>query len=135
MMAVPYGSGRGRTAASNYQTLEVVADGGAALVQWRLETGRTHQIRVHARHIGHALLGDDMYGPNAAAASRQVIGKRSSLAVAAKAAIEAFGRPALHARMLGFTHPATGQRLEFASALPPDFVQLYECFKALAHSE
>lgn len=45
MMAVPYGSGRGRTAASNYQTLEVVAAGGAAVVQWKLETGRTHQIR------------------------------------------------------------------------------------------
>lgn len=45
MMAVPYGSARGRTAASNYQMLEVVAAGGAALVQWRLETGRTHQIR------------------------------------------------------------------------------------------
>ena len=45
MMAVPYGSGRGRTAASNYQTLQVVAGGGAAVVQWKLETGRTHQIR------------------------------------------------------------------------------------------
>jgi hypothetical protein len=45
MMAVPYGSGRGRTAASNYQTLQALAGGGAALVQWRLESGRTHQIR------------------------------------------------------------------------------------------
>jgi 23S rRNA-/tRNA-specific pseudouridylate synthase len=45
MMAVPYGSGRGRTAASNYTTLQVVAGGGAAVVQWKLETGRTHQIR------------------------------------------------------------------------------------------
>jgi 23S rRNA-/tRNA-specific pseudouridylate synthase len=45
MMAVPYGSGRGRTAASNYQTLQQLAGGGAALVQWKLETGRTHQIR------------------------------------------------------------------------------------------
>jgi hypothetical protein len=45
MMAVPYGSGRGRTAASNYQTLQALAGGGAALVQWKLESGRTHQIR------------------------------------------------------------------------------------------
>jgi 23S rRNA-/tRNA-specific pseudouridylate synthase len=48
MMAVPYGSGSGRTAASNYQTLQPLAGGGAALVQWKLETGRTHQIRCAA---------------------------------------------------------------------------------------
>jgi 23S rRNA-/tRNA-specific pseudouridylate synthase len=81
---------------------------------------------VHARHIGHPLLGDDMYGATPAASARQLIGKRSSLLPAARAAVEAFGRPALHARTLGFTHPATGQRLEFESQLPPDFAQLLQ---------
>lgn len=81
--------------------------------------------RVHAKHVGHPLLGDDMYGPNHAASSRQVVGKRSSLAAAAKAAVEAFGRPALHAKTLGFTHPVTKQRLEFDSEWPEDFRQLY----------
>eukprot|EP00878_Enallax_costatus_P035005 GHUV01038964.1.p1 GENE.GHUV01038964.1~~GHUV01038964.1.p1 ORF type:complete len:301 (+),score=36.21 GHUV01038964.1:133-1035(+) len=126
MMAVPYGTGRGRTAASNYQCLEIIAGGGAAVVQWKLETGRTHQIRVHAKHIGHPLLGDDLYGPGHAAAAKTIINKRSSLLSSAREAIEGFGRPALHAKTLGFTHPVTGQRLEFDSIWPEDFVQLYE---------
>ncbi|KAF6255708.1 pseudouridine synthase [Scenedesmus sp. NREL 46B-D3] len=121
MMAVPYGSGRGRTAVSNYQTLQVLASSGAALVQWKLETGRTHQIRVHARHIGHPLLGDDLYGPGHAAAARTVVGKRSSLLPTARAAVEGFARPALHAKTLGFTHPVTQQRLAFDSEWPQDF--------------
>jgi hypothetical protein len=53
---------RGRHAVSSYQVLELLAAGGAAHTAWRLRTGRTHQIRVHARHLGHALLGDDSYG-------------------------------------------------------------------------
>jgi tRNA pseudouridine synthase 2 len=81
--------------------------------------------RVHAKHIGHPLLGDDLYGPGHAAASRVVIGKRSSLAGTARAAVEAFGRPALHAKTLGFTHPVTLERLEFDSDWPEDFLQLY----------
>lgn len=84
---------------------------------------------MHAKHIGHPLLGDDVYGPNHAASSRQVIGKRSSLTAAAKAAVEGFGRPALHAKTLGFTHPVTRQRLEFDSEWPADFVQLYQTLR------
>lgn len=82
--------------------------------------------RVHARRIGHALLGDDLYGPGHAAAARLVAGKRSSLLASARAALEQFGRPALHARTLGFTHPVSGRRLEFDSALPPDFAALLQ---------
>ncbi|KAF8057740.1 RNA pseudouridine synthase 2 [Scenedesmus sp. PABB004] len=131
MAAAPYGCARGRPAASNYEVLQVLAGGGAALVQWRLETGRTHQIRVHARHIGHALLGDDLYGPGHAAAARVVAGKRASLAPGARAALESFARPALHARTLSFTHPRTGERLEFDSELPPDFAELLRALGAL----
>ena len=64
---------RGRHAASNYEVLETLAGGAAALVRWRLETGRTHQIRVHAKHIGHPLLADETYGNASTALS--MIGK------------------------------------------------------------
>lgn len=92
-------------------------------------TGTAALRRVHAKHVGHPLLGDDMYGPNHAASSRQVVGKRSSLAAAAKAAVEGFGRPALHAKTLGFTHPVTKQRMEFDSEWPADFRQLYNSLR------
>lgn len=85
--------------------------------------------RVHAKHVGHPLLGDDVYGPNHSASSRQVVGKRSSMAAAAKAAVEGFGRPALHAKTLGFTHPVTRQRMEFDSEWPADFSQLYDTLR------
>lgn len=76
--------------------------------------------------MGHALLGDDTYGPGNAAAAKLVAGKRSSLLPRLRALLDAFGRPALHARTLGFTHPITGQRLQFDSELPADFRQLLE---------
>ncbi len=66
---------RGRHAASKYEVLETMAGGAAALVRWRLETGRTHQIRVHAKHLGHPLLGDETYGSASTALS--MIGKTS----------------------------------------------------------
>jgi len=89
----------------------------AALVECWLETGRTHQIRVHMTHAGHGLVGDPTYG-----------GKRK-LAVKAvsEAAIEAvrdFPRQALHAAVLGFVHPVTGENLRFESPLPQDMVDL-----------
>ncbi|KAL4856789.1 RNA pseudouridine synthase 2 [Chlorella vulgaris] len=123
MAAFAYASARGRTAASNYKLLEVLAGGGASLVQWRLETGRTHQIRVHAKHIGHALLADDTYSSAAAACSIVGAGKPPR-AAAAQAAVKALARPALHAKSLGFVHPASGQLLEFDSELPPDLQQM-----------
>ncbi|GAB4822268.1 hypothetical protein N2152v2_009314 [Parachlorella kessleri] len=129
MAAFAYGSARGRTAASNYSVLQLLAAGGAALVQWRLETGRTHQIRVHSRHLGHPLLGDEVYGGGAAAAAAAIAarsngsgaGDSARRAVAAQQVAAALGRPALHAKTLGFTHPVTRQRLLFDSEVPPDF--------------
>lgn len=86
----------------------------AALLECRLLTGRTHQIRVHLAHVGHSLIGDPAYGARGAIASLGPIG----------AEIAAFPRQALHARLLGFTHPATGAALRFESALPADMAQL-----------
>ncbi|KAL4447413.1 hypothetical protein ABPG75_004632 [Micractinium tetrahymenae] len=128
MAAFAYASARGRTAASNYKLLEVLAGGGAALVQWRLETGRTHQIRVHAKHIGHPLFADDTYSSLAAVGSIVGAGKPPRSA-AAQAAARALGRPALHAKTLGFVHPATGQRLQFDSVLPADFAAAAEALR------
>ncbi|GIM07062.1 hypothetical protein Vretimale_11296 [Volvox reticuliferus] len=119
MAAAPYGSGRGRTAGSSYSVVTPLAGGGAALVRWKLDTGRTHQIRVHAKHIGHPLLGDDTYGGTAAAALAVVA--RNLPADTVRWLVEDLGRPALHARTLGFSHPVTGNRLAFEQPPPEDF--------------
>eukprot|EP00887_Chlorella_sp_A99_P003203 scaffold9.g3203.t1 len=130
MAAFAYASARGRTAASNYRTLELLAGGAAALVEWRLETGRTHQIRVHAKHLGHPLLGDETYGGGPAAAGAALGGRRGAgAAAAAAAAARALGRPALHARTLGFCHPASGLRLLFECELPADFEAALEALR------
>lgn len=89
----------------------------ASLIECRLETGRTHQIRVHTQHIGHALIGDPVYG-RARPPSRDVASDDLRTALAD------FGRQALHAASLGFTHPATGVRHEFSSDLPKDMNDL-----------
>ena len=96
--------------------------GGAALVTCWLETGRTHQIRVHMSYAGHALLGDDTYG------GRRKLSR--ALGEAARAEAEAFPRQALHAATLGFVHPATGETLRFAAPLPPDMAHLLDVLRA-----
>ncbi len=103
----------GRPARTHYRVEKVLAGGLASLVQCRLETGRTHQIRVHMASIGSALVGDPVYGR----ASRQR--KRSAPALAAQ-----FPRQALHAYLLGFTHPLSQVTLKFESELPNDISQL-----------
>jgi 23S rRNA pseudouridine1911/1915/1917 synthase len=107
----------GRPAVTHFGVLEkFVGTNGepvASLIDCRLETGRTHQIRVHLAAIGHPLLGDEVYG----AGFRT---KATLLSDDARAALEGLGRQALHAYLLGVEHPVTGQNLVYRSALPND---------------
>jgi 23S rRNA pseudouridine1911/1915/1917 synthase len=105
----------GREAITHWDTLETFDI--ASLIECRLETGRTHQIRVHLAHIGHPLLGDDVYG----AGHRT---KASKLSPEAAEALTTLGRQALHAAELGFAHPVTGETVLFESAPPPDMARL-----------
>jgi len=111
----------GRVAITHWQVLERYQgpDGkpAASLLSCRLETGRTHQIRVHLAHAGHPLLGDVVYG-------RGFKTKESRLNPPAREALAALGRQALHAYLLVIEHPATHETLTFRSELPGDFARL-----------
>jgi 23S rRNA pseudouridine1911/1915/1917 synthase len=112
--------GRGREAVTHWRLEE--AFGPATLVACRLETGRTHQIRVHMASIGHPLMGDSVYGAGFKT-------KAVQLEEAAQAALTALNRQALHAAGLGFEHPITGEPLDFTSPLPPDFSALVKALQ------
>ena len=114
--------GRGRPALTRYR-VERSFNTGAALVECRLATGRTHQIRVHLAHRGHPLIGDPVYGTRAG----RVIARSGDIG----GRIAAFPRQALHARRLGFAHPAEARRLEFDSLLPADLHALLTDLESL----
>jgi 23S rRNA pseudouridine1911/1915/1917 synthase len=99
---------RGKRAVTELTVLERLH--ASSLVRCRLETGRTHQIRVHLAELGHPVLADPLYG-------------RKSSDPRLAAAADAISRQALHARVLGFTHPITSERLLFSADLPPDFTR------------
>ncbi|HEY1745905.1 MAG TPA: RluA family pseudouridine synthase [Xanthobacteraceae bacterium] len=126
-MAVQQG---GREAVTHWQLLERFGvptrskkpsgklDSAASLLACTLETGRTHQIRVHLASIGHPVLGDGVYG----AGFRS---KAALLPESAQSAVAALGRQALHAHILAFEHPASGKLMRFRSELPPDLARLH----------
>lgn len=128
MAAYGYDSTRGRTAVSNYQVIEELAGGAAALVQWRLETGRTHQIRVHAKHCGHPLLGDDMYGGLSIGGVRF---KSLAIQQAIQRLTKGLGRPALHSFSMKFVHPVSGGLVELQRDPPEDFQAALEELRSM----
>jgi 23S rRNA pseudouridine1911/1915/1917 synthase len=119
----------GREAITHWEVLERYPgrDGKpvAALLACRLETGRTHQIRVHLAYRGHPLLGDDVYGPGFKT-------KASLLGAEAKTALADLERQALHAYLLAIEHPTTGETLEFRSELPGDLSRLRSALAGVA---
>ena len=117
----------GHEAVTHWEILEsfkgMDGKGVAALLACELETGRTHQIRVHLAHIGHPLMGDSVYGPHFKT-------KSSHLGPQSQAALNALGRQALHAYLLAVEHPKTGAILEWKSDLPEDLAALREPLQA-----
>ena len=102
----------GKHAVTRVRVLQELSGGAAAVVECKLETGRTHQIRVHMSYAGHALLGDQTYS------------RRRKLAGAHTEQVAAFPRQALHAGLLGFKHPLTGKTIAFTAPLPQDMQDL-----------
>jgi len=121
----------GRHAVTHYEVIAThpaaARDPVVSLLKLRLETGRTHQIRVHMAHIGHPVLGDMTYGSGFKASARK-------LPDAAQAALEALGRQALHAAELAFLHPATGKRLRFSAPIPADMARLAAALAVVGES-
>ncbi len=113
---------RGRHAVTHWRVEETF--GPASRIVCRLETGRTHQIRVHMAAIGHPIVGDAVYGAGFKT-------KAAQLGEKAREALAALGRQALHAAALGFEHPITGELLQFASPPPPDFSRLIDSLRAV----
>jgi 23S rRNA pseudouridine1911/1915/1917 synthase len=114
--------GQGKTALTHYRTL-LAFGRTAGLLECRLATGRTHQIRVHLTHIGHPILGDPAYGKSTAH-------RRSQISSETLAALENLGRQALHASELGFDHPTSNERVHFQSTLPTDMQLLESCLNS-----
>jgi 23S rRNA pseudouridine1911/1915/1917 synthase len=112
---------QGRHAVTRVRVVEELKSAASVVECW-LETGRTHQIRVHMAHVGHGLLGDQTYGGKRRLAPK-TFGDAAEMG-------NGFPRQALHAATLGFLHPVTGEKLSFAAPLPADMAQLLAALKA-----
>ncbi|KAL1810987.1 hypothetical protein ACET3Z_021052 [Daucus carota] len=134
-MAAVVGSGKcGKTrhAASRFRVIEILAGGGCALVEWRLETGRTHQIRAHAKYLGIPLLGDEVYGGTKSLALDRLQQKNSSnLPGKLLQLISNLERPCLHALTLGFMHPHTRKQVHFSCLPPVDFAEVLSVLRSV----
>ncbi|MGD9500999.1 MAG: RluA family pseudouridine synthase [Methyloceanibacter sp.] len=116
---------KGRAAVTHWRVLETFGPARApvaSLVACTLETGRTHQVRVHLAHIGHPLIGDPLYGTGFKSKLRK-------LPEPLRDKLESLGRQALHAAELAFAHPLTGRLLKFNSPLPADLAEIVQAFK------
>ncbi|MEZ5994950.1 MAG: RluA family pseudouridine synthase [Hyphomonadaceae bacterium] len=126
-------SAAGKLAITDYWTVEsygqragaAAGRAAAALLECRLHTGRTHQIRAHLTHLGRPLVGDPLYG------KQRAFKAEGPHAEEAAAAVSAFPRQALHAAVLGFRHPVTGQELRFESPAPVDIADLLAILRRL----
>ncbi|MEC9343003.1 MAG: RluA family pseudouridine synthase [Pseudomonadota bacterium] len=127
---VARGAGDAREAITHYRVLRRFPEGrdgrpaAASLIACRLETGRTHQIRVHLAHIGHPLVGDRDYGAHFAT-------KANTLPESIAGEVAAFPRQALHAASLAFAHPVSGETMRFDAPLPGDLSHLLRLFEVL----
>lgn len=125
-----------RHAVTHYKVLEAYGraraklkgDALASLIECRLETGRTHQIRVHLSSIGHPLIGDQTYGRGPGLSGLKPGEDATDHAIAT---LNAFRRQALHAKVLGFAHPVTGEAMDFTASPPRDFADLVSALEAL----
>jgi 23S rRNA pseudouridine1911/1915/1917 synthase len=119
----------GKRAATRYKVIDKFGPGErpfAALIECRLETGRTHQIRVHLTHLGHPLIGDPQYGRNRVAPKPKSPFQERAFTAAAN-----FPRQALHAFVLGFQHPSLHKTLRFEAPWPADFAELVDGLRGL----
>ena len=112
--------GGGKEAITHYETKKILKNGAISLVECRLETGRTHQIRVHMSHIGHSIIGDQTYGNN----DRKIL--HSNLPMNIKSHLRAFKRQALHSVSIKFIHPSTEKEMSFSVDLPQDIKEIIE---------
>jgi 23S rRNA pseudouridine1911/1915/1917 synthase len=119
----------GKPAVTHYTVLERF--GYCTLVKCRLETGRTHQIRVHMKHIGHVLFNDERYGGNEILKGNKTAKYKQFV----ENCFNICPRQALHAKTLGFTHPTTGEEMFFNSDLPDDMVSLIDKWRAYANAK
>ena len=118
---------QGRHAVTHYDVLDTFGDKQFAMIECQLETGRTHQIRVHMQHIGFPLIGDTLYG------SRHLNFKKNNFDEESKTFIKKFPRQALHSKYMSFIHPKKLTEMEFHADLdeqqPEDLFALYTCLK------